>query len=104
MLALIRTRFPAYHPVLAIAEMANDAEIEDDRLKLDCHKTLLKHVSPELKSIEVKAEIKDSRRVTVSLFDGEDTGSNAGATVHQLSPGKEDALCEQLLLAEAIAA
>lgn len=103
-LALIHTQFPQYHPILAIAQMANAEDIDDDRLKLECHKTLLKHVSPELKSIEIQAEIKESRRVTVSLFDGEDTGINAGATIHQLAPGKADPLWAQLTLAEAVAA
>lgn len=107
MLALIRTKFPQYHPVIAIAEMAHDEEIEDPRIKLECHKTLLKHVSPELKSVEVKADIKDHRRVTVSLFDGEDPGVNAGATIHQLPqvlPVRDDPLWAQLVLLEAVAA
>lgn len=69
MLALIRTKFPQYHPILAIAEMAHDTSVDDNRIKLECHKTILKHVSPELKSMEVKAEIKETRRVVVSMWD-----------------------------------
>src|SRR5687767_653389 len=106
-LKLIQAKFPEYHPILAIAEMANKQEIDDDRLKLECNKTLIKHVSTELKSIEVKAEIKDRSIVTVSLFDGEDTGVNAGATIHQLPqvlPQRADPLWEQLVLAESVAA
>ncbi len=71
-LALVRTKFPEYHPIMAIAMMAHDESIEDPRLTLDCHKTILRYVMPELKSIEVKAEVKETRRVIVSMFD--DTG------------------------------
>lgn len=68
-LALVRTKFPQYHPIMAIAEMAHETNIDDPRLKLDCHKTILRYVMPELKSVEVKAEIKETRRVIVSMFD-----------------------------------
>jgi hypothetical protein len=70
-LALIRTKFPSYHPLLAIAELAHSERAKDDaRLQLECHKTLVKYVTPELKSIEVKADIRETRRVVVSMFDG----------------------------------
>lgn len=69
-LALIRQKYPEYHPLLAIAEMAHDDKIEDPRLKLDCHKTIVKYVTPELKSVEIKADVTEHRRVVVSLFDG----------------------------------
>jgi len=71
-LAMIRAKYPEYHPLMAIATMAHDNSIEDPRLKLDCHKTILKYVQPELRSIEVKGEIDVThRRVIVSMFDGE---------------------------------
>jgi hypothetical protein len=70
-LALIRTEFPEYHPLLAIARLAHHEKVkEDPRLALECHKTLVKYVTPELKSIEVKADIQSTRRVIVSMFDG----------------------------------
>lgn len=72
MLALIRTKYPEYHPLLAIADLAHDPKIDDPRIQLECHKTIIKYVTPELKSVEVKAEIKETRRVIVSLFDGSD--------------------------------
>lgn len=70
-LALIRTRYPEYHPILAIADLAHDKTIEDPRILLECHKTIIKHVMPELKSVEVKAELNETRRVIVSMFDGD---------------------------------
>lgn len=83
MLTFIRTKYPQYHPLMAIAEMAHDAGIEDHKLKLECHKTILRHVSPELKSIEVKADIKESRRVIVSMFD-----DGASGNVYENNSGK----------------
>ena len=100
MLALIRAKFPGYHPILAIAEMAHSTEIHDERLKFDCHKTIVKYVTPELKSIEVKAEIKDSRRVIVSMFqEGDITDAEVveQRALPQDAPAKSDALQEQLL-------
>lgn len=66
-LAMIRTKYPGYHPIMAIAELAHGPEV-DDRLALDCHKTIARYVQPELKSVEVKATVTEHRRVIVSLF------------------------------------
>lgn len=90
MLGLIRTKFPAYHPILAIAEIAHDPAT-DLKMQLECHKTLIKYVTPELKSIEVKADISEHRRVIVSMFDGEtfENGSDtplAGMALQAVKP------------------
>jgi len=80
-LAMIRKEFPEYHPILAIARLAHGEESKEDlRLQLECHKTIVKYVQPELKSVEVRAEIKETRRVIVSLFDGETPGDTFDAT------------------------
>lgn len=69
-LAMIQDRHPGYHPLLSIAEIANDMD-EDVRVRLSCHQTIVKYVESELKSVEVTAEIVEERRVIVSLFEGE---------------------------------
>lgn len=69
-LAMIQEKHPEYHPLMAIAEIANDAD-QDVRVRLSCHQTIVKYVESELKSVEVKAEIVEERRVVVSLFEGE---------------------------------
>ncbi len=68
LLSVIQSHYPGYHPLVAIAHIAhnNDAEL---RLQYDCHKTIAKYIEPELKSLEVKAEINAARRVNVSLFE-----------------------------------
>ena len=50
-LALLQERFPNYHPLIGIAEIANTTD--DERVALDAHKALSKYVEPELKSVEV---------------------------------------------------
>lgn len=108
-LALIRTKFPAYHPLLAIAELAHsDKAREDSRLQLECHKTLVKYVTPELKSVEVKAELTSTRRVIVSMFDGEPLDVTEPALVAyekpQLTAERPDPLWDLLEVREELAA
>jgi hypothetical protein len=67
MLDLIRAKFPEYHPVVALAELAHNTENEEIELK--CHQSIAKFVVPELKSIEVRAQVTEQRRVIVELFD-----------------------------------
>ena len=66
MLAMIRARYPAYHPVMAVADLAHSSE--DEKIQLACHQTIAKYVVPELKSIQIEAKMETHRRVTVELF------------------------------------
>ena len=89
MLALIQSKYPGYHPLLAIAALAHSDKVKDDpKIALECHKTLVKYVASELKSVEVKGEIHTTRRVVVSLFDGESMPHHPGATIEHESPPK----------------
>ncbi|MCZ2112264.1 MAG: hypothetical protein LC131_00220 [Anaerolineae bacterium] len=91
LLSLIQSHYPGYHPLIAIAHIAHndDAEL---RLQYDCHRTIAKYIEPELKSLEVKAEINGARRVQVSLFEpieGEYTtidGPSGLATLEMQAP------------------
>lgn len=74
LLKMIQQRHPGYHPALSLADLAHTAE-EDD-LAYRCHATLLKYIEPELRSVQVQAEVKETRTIRVSLFealDGPDT-------------------------------
>ena len=107
MLELIRTRHPGYHPILAIADMAHDKDLDDPRLQFDCHRIILKHVSPELKSVEVKGQIEHTRRVIVSMFDGEVPLESSSTTIEQgpqITAVQGDPLWDQLILEETVAA
>jgi hypothetical protein len=81
---------------MAIAEIANDKE-QDVKVRLSCHQTIVKYVESELKSVEVKAEIVEERRVVVSLFEGEyevipDSKSIEAASSHE--PIRNNAIME----------
>lgn len=67
LLAEIRKRWPNYHPVLSMVEIAHN-ERADLKLQFECHKAVAKYIEPELKSIEVKADFKEHKTVTVSMF------------------------------------
>lgn len=68
LLNAIRTKYPGYHPILAMADIAHEQDASPD-LKFNCHKTIAKYILPELKSVEVNMRTEQERRVTVSLFD-----------------------------------
>lgn len=67
MLAMIRAKYPEYHPVMAVADLAH--KTQDEKVELACHQTIAKYVIPELKSIQIDAKVEQHRRVTVELFD-----------------------------------
>lgn len=73
LLALLQQRDPSYHPIVAIHDIAKSADMLEDkealRLQFDCHKTILRYVEPELKSVDVRVEEKpEDNMVRVSLF------------------------------------
>lgn len=69
-LALIQREYPNYHPLVSLARLAHKQEVVDDpKLEFEVHKTLLPYVAPRLSSVEVKQDIKEERRVIVSLFE-----------------------------------
>jgi len=66
-LSLIQTKFPNYHPLLAMVEMAHDTSVEDS-IKFNCHKELARYVAPQLKAVEVRTSSDELPKVSVSLF------------------------------------
>ena len=69
-LSLVQSRYPNYHPLLALADLAHKQEVVDDpKLEFEVHKAILPYVMPKLSSVEVKAEQDNQRRVIVTLFE-----------------------------------
>lgn len=69
-LGLIQRDYPDYHPLVALARMANSPKVtEDPRLEFEVHKAILPYVTPKLSSVEVKSENVETKRVVVSLFE-----------------------------------
>ena len=52
LLEAIQERFPDYHPVLAMAQIANDETLPDD-LRFNAHKEVSQYILPKLRSVEV---------------------------------------------------
>lgn len=71
LVSMIHTEYPNYHPLLSIVRLAHHPDA-DMRLQFECHKTIVKYIEPELKSVEVKSDVKEDKTVRVSLFDVED--------------------------------
>lgn len=57
LLDMLQKRYLGYHPVVAMAEMAHESNIED-RIKFDCHKEIAKYIEPQLKSVEHRGKVK----------------------------------------------
>lgn len=70
LLQAMQTEYLGYHPLISILRIAHhEAAIDDLRLQFDCHKTIARYIEPELKSVEVKAEVDERRKVIISMFD-----------------------------------
>ena len=67
-LALLQEKYPGYHPLVGVAEIAHSTE--DERLKFDCHKTLSRYIEPELKSVEVSQHRPGDEELRV-IFEGD---------------------------------
>lgn len=68
LLEMLAAKFPDYHPVLAMAEIAND-ENNELKLRFDASKEVAQYVTPKLKSVEHTGEgggnlIIEIRRIT----------------------------------------
>lgn len=61
---LMADRYPNYHPVIAMADMANDEENEID-LRFQANKEVAKYVCPQLKAVEISGDA--SNQITVKI-------------------------------------
>lgn len=69
-LELVQREYPEYHPLIALSRLAHRHDVrEDPKLELEVHRTILPYVTPKLSNVEVKADVRDERRVIVSLFE-----------------------------------
>jgi len=81
-LDLIHKEHPNYHPLVSLAEIALEqteegGPLHEVKVRVDCHKTIARYVSPELKSVEMKADIDaDFGALTVRIIN--ETGTDLG--------------------------
>ena len=68
-LEMLQSRYPGYHPLMAIADIAHSGAADNDvKLQFDCHKTIAEYVLPKLRAVEHSGEVNQQRRVIVQLF------------------------------------
>jgi len=79
LLALIRAEYPEYHPLVSMARIAHN-EDADLKLQFECHKTISKFIEPELKSVEMKSDGDEQRRVVISMFPDKPSRIERGST------------------------
>jgi len=84
LVTMLHAEFKNYHPLLSIARIAHHADA-DLRLQFECHKTIAKYIEAELKSVEVKSDVREDKVVRVSLFDVEDAEIKSTSTPIALS-------------------
>ena len=56
LIKLLQARYPGYHPVMEMADIANDKE-NPVELRANMHKEIAMYVEPKRKSIEVSGEL-----------------------------------------------
>ncbi len=62
---MIAERYPGYHPVLALAGIANDSE-NDIHIRLQANKEVAKYICPQLKAIDITSDIDQGSFLNVS--------------------------------------
>lgn len=69
-LQLIRAKYPHYHPVVAMVDLAHheDVKNKDPKLEFEIHKAVAPYCEAKLSSMEVRAP-KEPTRIVVSLFE-----------------------------------
>ena len=63
LLLLLQQKYPDYHPVLAMADIANDME-NGVEMRAQMHKEVAQYVTPKLKAVEVQLEGQVDARLT----------------------------------------
>lgn len=72
-LKMLQRHHPEYHPLIELANIALDSTT-DVRLKVDCHKTIVKYCEPELKSVEVSGRVDGNFGMLRVIIDNGESG------------------------------
>ena len=62
LLTQMNALFPDYHPVIAMAKIAND-ETKDENIRFQAHKECAKYIAPQLRAIEHSGNASEPIRV-----------------------------------------
>ena len=69
-LDVVRHKYPGYHPVVAMVDLAHreDVLMKDPKLEFEIHKAIAPYCAPRLSALEVRPP-QEPTRVIVSLFE-----------------------------------
>lgn len=70
LLRLLEERWPGYHPVVAMAEVANDLN-NPPELRFNANKEVAKYVTPTLAAIKIDADIAHNAGVVLLPSQGQ---------------------------------
>jgi hypothetical protein len=62
LLALLNEKYPGYHPILEMAAIANDTDV-DLAMRAGMHKEIAQYVVPKLKAVETTGEVSLDVRI-----------------------------------------
>lgn len=87
LLNMLQELKPQYHPLKSLLLLSGTTE--DDKVRLDCHRTIAEYIEPKLKSVEVKVEGHVDNTLRVRLL-----GDN-GPALDGPTPAERRRLIEQ---------
>jgi hypothetical protein len=70
LIEMLRDKYPDYHPVIALAEIAHTSKSEVLRYK--AHREVAKYICPQLRSIEVKETTPPEKQQLFIIHDGKE--------------------------------
>lgn len=76
LIALLQAKYPDYHPVVEMAEIANAKDshgeyVNDVSLRFNAHKEIAQYVTPKLKALEVTGDMNVALyKPVIKRFDG----------------------------------
>ena len=60
---LIKFKYPGYHPVVALVDIANSSQ--DISIRLQANKEVAKYICPQVKSVEIKDNTPENKDVRI---------------------------------------
>lgn len=73
-LEMIQQKYPGYHPLMALADIGlGTAPDIEWGVRVQCHKIIADKIVPNLKSVEHKGPNDGRQKVTISMFNDDDS-------------------------------
>lgn len=67
LLKRLEEAYPGYHPVMEMARLANDKDV-DDNLRFNANKEVAQYIMPKLKALDITADVQQQIEVAIVNF------------------------------------